>query len=126
MLIPEILVVPSPPLPSSPPADVPECLKDLLNSTWLNVYSLALFQQKKKRKNRGKKEIQLQFEDETKQKKQNNRGSHPKKKAAYFWTLSKSGLDPLTLPTRFGHAWGNFCLSRLRKKHTTKNYLRKT
>ena len=27
------------------------------------------------------------------------KGRHPKKNAAYFWTLSKSGL---------GHPWGNF------------------
>ena len=26
--------------------------------------------------------------------------------------------------TRFGNPWGNFCLSRLSKKHTTKNYLK--
>ena len=29
-------------------------------------------------------------------------------------------------PTRFGHPWCNFCLSRHRKKHTIKNYLQTT
>ena len=51
-------------------------------------------------------------------------GKSSKKKAASFWTLSKSGLDPL--PPRFGHLWGNFHFSRLRKKHTTKNYHKTT
>ena len=51
-------------------------------------------------------------------------GSNPKKKASSFWTLSKSGLYPP--PPRFGHLWGNFRLCRLRKKHTTKNYLKTT
>ena len=53
------------------------------------------------------------------------KGSNPEKKAAFFWTLSKSGLDPPPPPC-FGHLWGNFRLSRLRKKHTTKNYLKRT
>mgnify|MGYP000167893464 CR=1 FL=1 len=52
------------------------------------------------------------------------KGSHPEKKAASFRTLSKSGLHPP--PPRFGHLRGNFRLSRLRKKHTTKNYLKTT
>ena len=30
-----------------------------------------------------------------------------KKKSSFFWTLSKSGLDP---PPHFGHPWGNFCI----------------
>ena len=54
-----------------------------------------------------------------------------RKKAAYFWTLSKSGLDPL--PTRFGQPWGDFCLNRFPKtvqlKTTSKqpkNYLKTT
>ena len=33
-------------------------------------------------------------------------GKTSKKKAAFFWTLSKSGIDP---PPHFGHLWGNFC-----------------
>ena len=42
------------------------------------------------------------------------KGSNPEKKAAFFWTLSKSGLDPPP-STRFGHPWGNFGLNRFRK-----------
>ena len=35
------------------------------------------------------------------------KGSHPERKAAYFWTLSKSGLDPpLTPPHPFWTSLG--------------------
>ena len=44
------------------------------------------------------------------------KGSHLQKKAASFWKLSKSGLNPPPPPTtRFGHPWSNFCLNRFRK-----------
>ena len=55
-----------------------------------------------------------------------SKGSNCEKKAASFWTLSKSGLHPPPPHPCFGYLWGNFCLSRLRKKNTTKNYLETT
>ena len=52
------------------------------------------------------------------------KGSHPKKKP-YFGHYPKVALTPSPL-TPFGHPWGNFRLSRLRKKHTIKKYLKTT
>ena len=46
-----------------------------------------------------------------------------KKKLLPFGHCPKVAFTP---PPRFGHLRGNFRLSRLRKKHTTKNYLKTT
>ena len=50
------------------------------------------------------------------------KGSNPVKKLLPFGHFPKVALTP----PRFGHLWGNFRLNRLRKKHTTKNYLKTT
>ena len=50
-------------------------------------------------------------------------GSNHKKKLFPFGHCPKVALTP---PPSFGHLWGNFCLSRLGEKHTTKNYLKRT
>ena len=46
-----------------------------------------------------------------------------KKKLLPFGYCPKVAWTP---PPRFGHLWGNFRLSRLRKKHTTKSYPKTT
>ena len=49
--------------------------------------------------------------------------SNPEKKMLPFGHCPKVALTP---PPCFGQLWSNFCLSRLRKKHTIKNFLKKT